>query len=168
MHPASGRLRTQLLTRPHLEGSRSGDEGSARIPHRDGVDEPGADDLDGWAAASTCPRAAHLAGFLHGQVGRRHAHGHDHSPQARVYSAQWPRSERESHPARALHSPGQRAHMDFDRERSGLPDGAIHQEPQLLLRPGLPDGALSVLGGHRGGTAGGRDSALSPGDQSLP
>ena len=46
------------------------------------------------------------------------------------------------------------------RHRSGLSDRAVHQEPQLLLRPRLPDGAVSVLGGRRSRRAGRRDPAL--------
>ena len=131
------------------------------------MDESGPHDLDGWPSTPAGPRAAHVARVLHGQMGRRHADGDDHAPQAGLHPPQWSGAKREGDAARALHSQRQRVDVDFDRQRSRISDGAVHQEPQLLLRPRLSDGALSVLGGHRSGAASGRDPALPAGNESI-
>ena len=64
-HPAD--YGPELLAGPHLEGRRSGHEGRGRLPHRHRLDEPGADDLDGRAAASPAHAPHTWQGFSTGR-----------------------------------------------------------------------------------------------------
>ena len=71
----------------HLEGSRPGVAESDRVPHAPFGVRCGADDLDGWTAASAGLRAAHLGGIFHREMGRRHPGSHDDPPERELDAA---------------------------------------------------------------------------------
>ena len=96
----------------------------------------GPDDLDGRPAASAGIRAAHVAGILDRQVGRRHPHRLHHAHQAGVDPAQRRAEQREVHDDRALH-----------------PARQHHDAPRAVDRPGVPDRAAVAQRGVRAATS---------------
>ena len=79
------------------------------------------DDLDGRPPASARIRAAHVAGVLDRQMGRRHPHRLHHAHQAGVDPPQRRAEQREVHDDRALHPARQHHDAPGAVDRSGLP-----------------------------------------------
>ena len=94
-----------------------------------------ADDLDGRPSASVSVRAAHVHGLLDRRVGRRHAHGHDHAPQAGLAPPQRRPRKRSDDGGRALHPARQVLHARRRHFRPGLSRRADDPVDRLSASP---------------------------------
>ena len=155
VHSASRRLRPELLAGAHLEGPRSGHAGrSPRTTRRCGWMNPV---RTIWMDGRPHPpaHAPHTwQGFSTGQVGRRHADGRRPPTSSPGYLRRngLARSEKATLLEHFIRNGNVLTWISIVSD-PGLPHRAVHQEPQLLLRPRLSDGAVSVLGRHRGANA---------------
>src|SRR5262249_30044579 len=129
------------------------------------------DDLDGRPPASAGIRRAHVGRLLDRQMGRRHADGRDQPHQAGLDSAQRAPGKRSRDARRACHPPWRLPDAHQRAHRSGVPDRAAGEEPELRVEStAAPRSrvALALRNRRRGrGAAGRRRAALSPGRESV-